>query len=168
MAVNSFDELPAGFRFDPSDDELVDIFLMKKVHNQPLPLHDIQEFDVCQTEPWMLPRDNRASLENRRYYFFDISNCSFQNMDTRAAGNGEWRIIENNKDLALPNNHFIGRKNTLVYWRKKGNQFVKTQWMMHEFHIARIVEPNKKIITPTVIDLTVENASVSARPPPSP
>nr|QSD99832.1 NAC family transcription factor [Melilotus albus] len=166
MAVNRFDELPVGFRFNPSDNELVGIFLMKKVHNQPLPLHDIRECDVFQVEPWMLPRDNRTSLESMRYYFFDIRNRSFQNMDIRAAGNGEWRIMEN-KDLALPSNHFIGRKNTLVYWRKQGNEFVKTQWMMHEFRISSIVEPHKKIITPTVIDFTMENASVSA-PPPSP
>jgi hypothetical protein len=45
-------KLAVGFRFD---DILVNFYLKLKVHNQSLPLHGIQEFDVFQTEPWMLP-----------------------------------------------------------------------------------------------------------------
>jgi hypothetical protein len=48
-------KLPVGFRFDPTDDILVNFYPQLKVYNQPLPLHGIQEFDVFQTEPWMLP-----------------------------------------------------------------------------------------------------------------
>ncbi|XP_045793040.1 NAC domain-containing protein 1-like [Trifolium pratense] len=178
-------KLPVGFRFDPIDDILVNFYLKLKVYNQPLPFHAIQEFDVFQTEPWMLPYD-RNSFKDRKYYFFDIRNRRFQNMDTRVAGNGEWRTVEKNKELVLPSNYFIGRKNTLVYWRIQGNEVVKTQWVMHEFRIGTIFHPikvttlgayrifkmkvakvEKKVNIPTMIDFTMEDASSSA-PPPSP
>ncbi|GAU49455.1 hypothetical protein TSUD_407420 [Trifolium subterraneum] len=166
-------KLPIGFRFDPTDDILVNFYLKSKVYNQPLSLHGIQEFDVFQTEPWMLPYD-RNSLKNRKYYIFDIRNRRFQNMDTRVTGNGEWRTVEKNKELALPSNYFIGRKNTLVYWRKQGNEVVKTQWVMHEFRMGayrifkmKVAKVEKKVNIPTVVDFTMEDTSSSA-PPPSP
>ncbi|KAK2443771.1 NAC domain-containing protein [Trifolium repens] len=178
-------KLAVGFRFDPTDDILVNFYLKLKVHNQSLPLHGIQEFDVFQTEPWMLPYD-RNSFKDKKYYFFDIRNRRFLNMDTRVAGNGEWRTVEKNKQFALPSNYFIGRKNTLVYWRIQGNEVVKTQWMMHEFRIStifhqikvttlgayrifkmKVAKVEKKVNTPTVIEFTMEDANSSA-PPPSP
>jgi hypothetical protein len=77
-------------------------------------------------------------------------------MDTRVAGNGEWRTVEKNKQFALPSNYFIGRKNTLVYWRIQGNEVVKTQWMMHEFRISTIFHPIKVMDT-IAITITIKN-----------
>jgi len=55
MAVaNAELDLPAGFRFDPTDREFVEIYLTRRILNQPLPTH-LFEFDVFQTEPWRLP-----------------------------------------------------------------------------------------------------------------
>jgi len=45
--------------------------------------------------------DNRTSSKHMRYYFFDIRNCRFENMDARPAGNGEWRIFERNEEFFL-------------------------------------------------------------------
>ncbi|XP_024626785.1 NAC domain-containing protein 83 [Medicago truncatula] len=141
MAVANVEpDLPAGFRFDPTDRQLVECYLTKKILNQPLPTH-LFEFDVFQTEPWRLPRENRYSLEHRKYYFFDLRNRRFQNMDATPAGNGEWRMVEWNEEFALSNNQLIVRKNTYVYWRVQGSQAVMTQWWMHEFVISTIFHP---------------------------
>jgi len=86
--------------------------------------------------------ENRYSLEHRKYYFFDLRNCRFENMDARPAGNGEWRRYERNT-YALSNNQLIARKNTYVYWRVQGSQALMTQWWMHEFVISTIFHPTR-------------------------
>ena len=48
-------KLPIGFRFCPTDEELLLHYLKKKAFAQQLPASVISEFDVFQTEPWKLP-----------------------------------------------------------------------------------------------------------------
>jgi len=43
-------KLPVGFMFNPTDDEIVDYYLTRKVYYQLLPLHYILEFDVSQID----------------------------------------------------------------------------------------------------------------------
>jgi len=91
--------------------------------------------------------ENRYSLEHRKYYFFDLRNRWFENMDARRSGNGEWRIVERNEEVAFSNNQLIGRKNTFVYWIGQGNRALMTQWWMHEFVIGRIFDPTRVMNT---------------------
>lgn len=48
-------KLPIGYRFCPTDEEVLLHYLKKKVHAMPLPASVIPEFDVFQTDPWCLP-----------------------------------------------------------------------------------------------------------------
>lgn len=47
--------LPPGFRFHPTDEELVVQYLKRKVFSCPLPASIIPEVDVCKYDPWDLP-----------------------------------------------------------------------------------------------------------------
>ena len=47
--------LPPGFRFHPTDEELVVQYLKRKVFACPLPASIIPEVDVCKADPWDLP-----------------------------------------------------------------------------------------------------------------
>lgn len=47
--------LPPGFRFHPTDEELVVQYLKRKVFLCPLPAFVIPEVDVCKSDPWDLP-----------------------------------------------------------------------------------------------------------------
>lgn len=47
--------LPPGFRFHPTDEELVVQYLKRKVFACPLPASIIPEVDVCKSDPWDLP-----------------------------------------------------------------------------------------------------------------
>lgn len=47
--------LPPGFRFHPTDEELVLQYLKRKVFSCPLPASIIPEVDVCKFDPWDLP-----------------------------------------------------------------------------------------------------------------
>lgn len=45
-----------GFRFHPTDEELVVFYLRRKVHNKPLAIELIKQIDIYKYSPWDLPR----------------------------------------------------------------------------------------------------------------
>ena len=47
--------LPPGFRFHPSDEELVVQYLKRKVFSCPLPAFFIPDIDLRKHDPWNLP-----------------------------------------------------------------------------------------------------------------
>lgn len=50
--------LPPGFRFDPTDQELVLYYLKPKVFSLPLPASVIPEICLKKYDPWDLPGNN--------------------------------------------------------------------------------------------------------------
>ena len=44
-----------GFRFHPTDEELVGFYLRRKVHNKPITLDLIKLIDIYKYDPWDLP-----------------------------------------------------------------------------------------------------------------
>lgn len=46
--------VPPGFRFHPTDEELVGYYLRKKVASQKIDLDVIREIDLYRIEPWDL------------------------------------------------------------------------------------------------------------------
>ena len=55
LVKNGVMRLPPGFRFHPTDEELVVQYLKRKVLSSPLPASIISDFDVCRADPWDLP-----------------------------------------------------------------------------------------------------------------
>lgn len=47
--------LPPGFRFHPTDEELILHYLRKRVSSTPLPVSIIAEVDIYKFDPWDLP-----------------------------------------------------------------------------------------------------------------
>ncbi|XP_022777049.1 NAC domain-containing protein 83-like isoform X2 [Durio zibethinus] len=62
---NGLLRLPPGFRFHPTDEELVVQYLRRKVLAWPLPASIIPEFDVCKADPWELPGDLEQERSNQ-------------------------------------------------------------------------------------------------------
>jgi hypothetical protein len=55
--------LPPGFRFHPTDEELVSYYLAQKVCNSSFAVHAIAEVDLNKCEPWDLPGKNLSHQE---------------------------------------------------------------------------------------------------------
>ncbi|KAK1592187.1 hypothetical protein Q3G72_020959 [Acer saccharum] len=60
--------LPPGFRFQPTDEELVFQCLKCKIFSCPLPATVIPHINNCRYDPWDLPAGN---MEQERYFFFN-------------------------------------------------------------------------------------------------
>lgn len=54
--VQDEDDAPLpGFRFHPTDQELVDFYLRRKVEKRPLSIELIKHIDIYKYDPWDLP-----------------------------------------------------------------------------------------------------------------
>ncbi|GAA0159986.1 hypothetical protein LIER_16644 [Lithospermum erythrorhizon] len=129
--------LPIGFRFRPTDEELVVHYLKRKIHSFPLPASVIPEQEIFYTNPWDLPGD----LKDRRY-FFSKNNENVKKYSCRVqAGCGYWKAIGQDKPIfdSLSQNHhqIVGMKRTSVFCqRKKRPQRIQTWWIMHQFFLV--------------------------------
>lgn len=54
--------LPPGFRFHPTDDELVGYYLKRKVDGLKIELEVIPVIDLYKLEPWELPGNMTRSV----------------------------------------------------------------------------------------------------------
>lgn len=49
------DGMLPGFRFHPTDEELVGFYLKTKIQRRPLPIELIKQVDIYKYDPWDLP-----------------------------------------------------------------------------------------------------------------
>jgi len=60
--MEAFTHVPPGFRFHPTDEELVDYYLRKKVALKKIDLDVIKDVDLYKIEPWDL-QGNLSSID---------------------------------------------------------------------------------------------------------
>ncbi|PIN11300.1 hypothetical protein CDL12_16100 [Handroanthus impetiginosus] len=133
LAKNGVLRLPPGFRFHPTDEELVVQYLKRKVLSCPLPASIIPEVDVCKSDPWDLPGDS----EQERY-FFSTREVKYPNgnRSNRATGSGYWKATGLDKQIVSSrSNQIVGMKKTLVFYRGKPPKGCRTDWVMHEYRL---------------------------------
>ncbi|KAK4788512.1 hypothetical protein SAY86_019831 [Trapa natans] len=127
--------LPPGFRFHPTDEELVVQYLKRKVYSFPLPASIITEVDVCKSDPWDLPGD----LYQERY-FFSTREAKYPNgnRSNRATMSGYWKATGIDRQVVASRgsmNQLVGMKKTLVFYKGKAPRGTKTDWIMHEYRL---------------------------------
>ncbi|CAI9756375.1 unnamed protein product [Fraxinus pennsylvanica] len=133
---NGVIKLPPGFRFHPTDEELVVQYLNRKVLSYPLPASIIPEVDVCNSDPWDLPGDT-----DQDRYFFSTREVKHPNgngnRSKRATVSGYWKATGFDKQIASPRSHqVVGMKRTLVFYRGKPPRGCRTDWIMHEYRLV--------------------------------
>lgn len=74
-------------------------------------------------------------------YFFSTREVKYPNgnRSNRATGSGYWKATGIDKQIVTcRNNHVVGMKKTLVFYRGKPPHGSRTDWIMHEY---RLVSP---------------------------
>ncbi|XP_074559825.1 NAC domain-containing protein 68-like [Curcuma longa] len=129
--------LPPGFRFHPTDEELVVHYLCRKAAGQYLPAPIIAEVDLYKYDPWELP--DKALFGQKEWYFFTPRDRKYPNgsRPNRAAGKGYWKATGADKPVVPKDgNTAVGIKKALVFYSGKAPQGTKTDWIMHEYRLA--------------------------------
>ncbi|KAG2309526.1 hypothetical protein Bca52824_029274 [Brassica carinata] len=122
-----------GFRFHPTDEELLEYYLRRKVENKPIKLELIKQIDIYKFDPWDLPRVSNVGEE---WYFFCMRGRKYKNSvrPNRVTGSGFWKATGIDKPV-YSKLDCVGLKKSLVYYLGSAGKGSKTDWMMHEFRL---------------------------------
>ncbi|KAL3641523.1 hypothetical protein CASFOL_016491 [Castilleja foliolosa] len=129
--------VPPGFRFHPTDEELLHFYLKKKVCFQKFDMDVIREVDLNKIEPWDLQeRCKIGSTPQNEWYFFSHKDRKYPtgSRTNRATGAGFWKAT--GRDKCIRNSFSkIGMRKTLVFYRGRAPHGLKTDWIMHEYRL---------------------------------
>ncbi|OEL30046.1 NAC domain-containing protein 83 [Dichanthelium oligosanthes] len=146
--------LPPGFRFRPTDEELVVHYLRRRALASPLPAAvDIPDIRILAHDPSDLLPPGWSEQER---YFFTCKEAKYVKgrRANRATGAGYWKATGKEKPVAVtvpapappkggaPGHAqqgqavLVGMKRSLVFYRGKPPTGSKTDWVMHEYRLA--------------------------------
>ncbi|KAL4311290.1 hypothetical protein GQ457_01G015900 [Hibiscus cannabinus] len=148
--------VPPGFRFHPTDEELLHYYLTKKVSFEKFDMEVIREVDLNKMEPWDLQallellffhylkscdcayteRCRIGSSPQNEWYFFSHKDRKYPtgSRTNRATNAGFWKAT--GRDKCIRNTYKkIGMRKTLVFYRGRAPHGQKTDWIMHEYRL---------------------------------
>lgn len=129
--------VPPGFRFHPTDEELVGYYLRKKVASQKIDLDVIRDIDLYRIEPWDLQERCRIGYEEQNeWYFFSHKDKKYPTgtRTNRATMAGFWKATGRDKAV-YDKAKLIGMRKTLVFYKGRAPNGQKTDWIMHEYRL---------------------------------
>ncbi|GMJ05589.1 hypothetical protein HRI_004228100 [Hibiscus trionum] len=141
-----------GYRFVPTDQELVGYYLMKKVNGEPLPPNDyFHETNIYDSDPSQLSQSYKQSDGGKEWYFFSPRNKKYPKggRPNRETGNrvGFWKVTGVNKAVTLDGT-VIGCKSNLDFYLRRDSKIIKTNWKMHEYQVNKDSISTKSQIQP--------------------
>ncbi|GFZ21549.1 NAC-like, activated by AP3/PI [Actinidia rufa] len=134
VAANNSSNLPPGFRFHPTDEELIMYYLRNQANSRPSPVSIIPEVDIYKFDPWELPE--KAEFGENEWYFFTPRDRKYPNgaRPNRAAVSGYWKATGTDKSIHS-GSKYVGVKKALVFYKGKPPKGIKTDWIMHEYRL---------------------------------
>uniref|UniRef100_J3MT89 NAC domain-containing protein n=1 Tax=Oryza brachyantha TaxID=4533 RepID=J3MT89_ORYBR len=142
--------LPAGFRFFPTDEELVGYYLARKAMDAAFTCAAIRDVDLYASDPWDLPSNSSAASTGggeggggggECCYFFCMRSSKHPTSGARvrrATAGGYWKSTGKDKGVYAGNGsgQLVGTKKTLVFYGGRAPRGHKTSWVMHEYSRA--------------------------------
>ncbi|KAH9621380.1 hypothetical protein KSS87_002030, partial [Heliosperma pusillum] len=131
-----------GFRFSPTDEELILYYLKKKLDGFDKCVELIPLVDICKFEPWDLPEEysfcpllaKSIIKSDQEWFFFSPRGKKYPNgsQSKRATEIGYWKAT--GKERAVKSGaNAIGTKRTLVFHVGRAPKGERTEWIMHEY-----------------------------------
>ncbi|KAG4983838.1 hypothetical protein JHK87_028587 [Glycine soja] len=129
--------LAPGFRFHPTDEELVIYYLKRKVSGKSFRFDAISEVDIYRSEPWDLADKSRLKTRDQEWYFFSALDKKYGNGGrmNRATSKGYWKATGNDRPVRH-DQRTVGLKKTLVFHSGRAPDGKRTNWVMHEYRLV--------------------------------
>ncbi|XP_068318850.1 NAC domain-containing protein 7-like isoform X2 [Pyrus communis] len=130
--------VPPGFRFRPTDEELVDYYLRKKIALKPIDFDVIREVDLYKIEPWDLEDLCKiGSGDQNEWYFFSHKDKKYPtgSRTNRATKAGFWKATGRDKAIYRGEKFLVGMRKTLVFYKGRAPNGQKSDWIMHEYRL---------------------------------
>ncbi|XP_071692338.1 NAC domain-containing protein 6-like [Rutidosis leptorrhynchoides] len=168
-------ELP-GFRFHPTEEELIEFYLKTTILGNDTCFEIIGLLNIYLYDPWILPE--LSKIGEREWYFFVPRNKKLSNggRPNRTTKNGFWKATGSDRkifSLADTNKH-LGLKKTLVFYKGRAPGGSKTDWVMNEYRLPDSSPLSKEMVLckiyrkATSIKVLEQRAAMEeAQPPPS-
>ncbi|CAA6656081.1 unnamed protein product [Spirodela intermedia] len=126
-----------GFRFHPTEEELLDYYLKGAIQGKKLGKEIIATGNIYRHDPWDLPRLARTG--EREWYFFVPRDKLSSNggKPKRTTERGFWKATGSDRPIRSVSDpsRLIGLKKTLVFYEGRAPRGIKTDWIMNEYRL---------------------------------
>ncbi|KAI3420551.1 NAC domain-containing protein [Psidium guajava] len=142
------EEYPTGFRFYPTEEELISFYLHNQLHGlKQDKLHRaIPVLDIFDTEPWNLPQvAGELCREDREQWFFFAPMQEREargGRPSRSMATGYWKATGSLGYVYSSDNKVIGVKKSMVFYLGKPPTGRKTKWKLNEYRAIELSPPN--------------------------
>ncbi|KAL0418334.1 UNVERIFIED_CONTAM: NAC domain-containing protein 90 [Sesamum radiatum] len=133
------EEMPPGYRFYPTEEELISFYLHHKLQdtnfvnvNRVIPLLDVYRF-----EPSQLPRHcgELCHGDPEQWFFFvprqEREVCGGK--PSRMTASGYWKATGSPSYVHSSDGRVIGVKKSMVFYKGRAPNGTKTKWKMNEY-----------------------------------
>ncbi|KAM7526017.1 hypothetical protein LguiA_015919 [Lonicera macranthoides] len=133
------DEMPPGYRFYPTEEELISFYLNKKLQGAPTPQLDrvIPLLNIYNFNPWDLPQyAGELCHGDPEQWFFFIPRQEKEargGRPNRLTTTGYWKATGSPGYVYSKDSKIIGLKRTMVFYKGRAPAGRKTQWKMNEY-----------------------------------
>ncbi|XP_031283451.1 NAC domain-containing protein 22-like [Pistacia vera] len=129
-------QLP-GFRFHPTEDELLNFYLKNMVFGKKIHYDIIGLLNIYRHDPWDLP--GLSKVGEREWYFFvprDRKHGS-GGRPNRTTEHGFWKATGSDRKIVSLSDpkRIIGLRKTLVFYEGRAPKGMKTDWVMNEYRL---------------------------------
>ncbi|KAL2328450.1 hypothetical protein Fmac_021877 [Flemingia macrophylla] len=140
---------PPGFRFFPTEEELVGFYLHNKLQGQTNSLalalaidSVIPVIDINRVEPWNLPTlaGERCRGDTEQWFFFSPGQEreARGGRPSRTTVCGYWKATGSPGYVYSSDNKVIGVKKSMVFYKGKAPMGRKTKWKMNEYRAIEL------------------------------
>ncbi|KAI4342268.1 hypothetical protein MLD38_026911 [Melastoma candidum] len=120
--------LPPGFRFCPTDEELIVHFLHRKASLLPCHPDVIPDLKLYPYEPWEL--QGKAWCEGSKWYFYS------RKASSHTTRSGYWHPVRPEEPVfASSSCREVGFKQCYAFHSGESPHGIKTSWIMHEYRL---------------------------------
>ncbi|KAK4348877.1 hypothetical protein RND71_031632 [Anisodus tanguticus] len=127
-------KLPPGFRFHPTDVELIMYYLKRKIMGKKILFEAISELNIYKFSPWDLPEKCCYKSKDLEWYFFcprERKYASGSRMN-RATETGYWKTTGKDRPV-LYDEKIVGSVKTLVFHQGNAPRGQRMDWVIHEY-----------------------------------